>query len=106
MLMNGKEVNNLIVNGDVYTKANFVGKRAKAKSPSHALSPVIDPKTGDIVIGMGIVWSLDAAIWVIVAQYKQTNNVYVVEENPSEYSTLGGWISIDYLEILDDEVKK
>lgn len=101
LLMNGKEVNNLIVNGDVYTKDNFVGKRAKSKGTSYALSPVIDPKTGDRVIGPNLIGLGDSAIWVIVAQYKQTDSVYVVEENPREYSQIGGWTSINFLKIVD-----
>lgn len=100
MLMNGKEVNHLVINGETFDKSNLIGRKVKAKDESYAMPVSFDPKTGEgnwktkFVCGLG-----DSDTWEIVAQARVSDLVYLVESN----HIYGGWTHLSYLEFVDDK---
>lgn len=98
LMMNGKEVNHLIVGGETFDKSNLIGRKVKAKGTSYVMPLSFDPKTGKTNFGTKKVCSLgDSDTWEIVAQARVLDYVYLVE--PSNIN--GGWANLADLEFID-----
>lgn len=98
MLMNGKEVNHLIVSGETFDKSNLIGRKVKSKGTSYVMPSSFDPKTGEFTIGVEYVCSLgDWSTWEIAAQARGFDYVYLVSPN----HIYGGWTSLSNVEFID-----
>lgn len=98
MLMNGKEVNHLVIAGETFDKSNLIGRKVKAKGASYVMPLSFDPKTGKIDSGTKRVCSLgDSDNWEIVAQARVLDYVYLVAPN----NIYGGWANLSDLKFID-----
>lgn len=99
MLMNGKEVNHLVVGGETFDKSNLIGRKVKGKGTDYAMPLSFDPKTGKGVWSTKSVCGLlTSSTWEIVAQARVLNYVYLVEPN----YIYGGWAHLSDLEFIDE----
>lgn len=99
MLMNGKEVNHLVVGGETFDKSNLIGRKVKGKGTDYAMPVSFDPKTGKGVWSTKSVCGLmTSSTWEIVAQARISNLVYLVEPN----YIYGGWANLSDLEFIDE----
>ena len=98
MMMNGKEVNHLIVGGETFDKSNLIGRKVKAKDTGYVMPLSFDPKTGEGNWGTKSVCGLkESDTWEIVAQARVLDLVYLVEPN----HIYGGWAHLSDLTFID-----
>lgn len=99
MLMNGKEVNHLVIGGETFDKSNLIGRKVRAKdNVSYSMPVSFDPKTGKTNWSTKSVCGLkDSDTWEIVAQSRVLDYVYLVEPN----YIYGGWTHLSNLEFID-----
>ena len=99
MLMNGKEVNHLIIDGETFDKSNLIGRKVKAATDSDYSMPLsFDPKTGKGKWSTKSVCSIGTSeTWEIVAQARVSDYVYLVEPN----YIYGGWAHLSDLKFID-----
>lgn len=103
MLMNGKEVNHLVIGGETFDKSNLIGRKVKAKNKNiyHAMPVSFDTKTGYIEPGTKYVCGLgDCIMWEIVAQARVSDLIYLIDPINN---ILGGWAHLTDVEFIDDE---
>ena len=101
MLMNGKEVNHLVVGGETFDKSNLIGRKVKGKGTDYVMPVSFDPKTGYSGPGAKSVCSLDNCImWEIVAQARVSDLIYLIDPINK---VLGGWTHLSSVEFIDDE---
>lgn len=100
MLMNGKEVNHLVIGEETFDKSNLIGRKVRVNySDLIADMPLsFDPKTGKINWSTKSICNLHSSdTWEIVAQSRVLDYVYLVEPN----YIYGGWTHLSNLEFID-----
>ena len=103
MLMNGQEVNHLVIGGETFDKSNFIGRKVKAAkgANNHAMPVSFDPKTGYFEPGTTYVCSLgDCIMWEIIAQARISDLIYLID--PINKIS-GGWAHLSDVEFIEDE---
>lgn len=98
LLMNGKEVNHLIINGEAFDKSYSAGVKARVTSTSYV--GTIN-KNGDIISedstgGRHI--KSRGSILTVICIYK---NVAAYLADDDEKYTRGSWISLNDIEFID-----
>lgn len=98
LLMNGKEVNHLIVNGEAFDKSYSAGVKARVISYTYVGSI---KKNGDIICKSsdgGMPFKSPGDILTIICIYKNVA-AYLADDN--ERYTKGSWISLKDIEFID-----
>lgn len=98
LLMNGKEVNHLIVNGEAFDKSYSAGVKARVTSTSYV--GTIN-KNGDIIsrhFDGGMPFKNRGDILTVVGIYKNAA-AYLADDG--EKYIRGSWISLDNIEFID-----
>ena len=99
LLMNGKEVNHLIINGEAFDKSYSAGVKAKVISDFTYVGTM--NKNGDIIckaIDGGRHFKSRGSILTVVGIYKNAA-AYLADDG--ETYTRGSWVSLDNIEFID-----
>lgn len=99
LLMNGKEVNHLIINGEAFDKSYSAGVKAKVISDFTYVGAI--NKNGDIICkgpDGGRYTKSPGDILTIICIYKNAA-AYLADDG--ETYTRGSWVSLDNIEFID-----
>lgn len=98
LIMNGKEVNHLVIAGETFDKSYSAGVKARVISHSHVGSI---NKNGDIISRLsdgGMPFKDQGDILTVVGIYKNAA-AYLADDG--EQYTRGSWISLNDIEFID-----
>lgn len=99
LLMNGKEVNHLIINGEAFDKSYSAGVKAKVISDFTYVGAI--NKNGDIICkgsDGGRYTKSQGDILTIICIYK--NAAAFLTDDGEKYNK-GSWVSLDNIEFID-----
>lgn len=99
LLMNGKEVNHLIINGEAFDKSYSAGVKAKVISGFTYVGTI--NKNGDIIsedTAGGKHFKSRGSILTVVGIYK--NAAAYLADDGEKYAR-GSWVSLDDIEFID-----
>lgn len=103
MLMNGKEINHLVIGGETFDKSYSAGVKAKVVAKGGYAETGSIKKDGTIVSGAsggGGYAKTAGDIVTVIAIYK---NAAAVLANDTDFIMSGSWVYLDNLEFIDDE---
>lgn len=99
LIMNGKEINHLVISGETFDKSYTAGVKAKVIGPNASIGTI--KKDGTIVNGLpgGGGWSkIRGDIVTVIGIYK---NAAAILAGDRDTISTGNWISLNDIEFID-----